>query len=123
MNAIHIHKQRGVTLTSLIAICFALILVAVLGMKVAPDVIEYLAIVKAVKATAADPAARGAGVAEVRNVYNKRRSIDNITSVAPSDLDITKEGNDIVIAFSYTKRIPLYGPVSLAIDFEGSSAQ
>ena len=37
------------------------------------------------------------------------------------DLDITQVNDDIVVAFAYTKKIPLFGPVSLTIDYAGSS--
>lgn len=123
MSEPNMKQQRGLTLISMLVVCVMLILVAVLGIKVAPEVIEYVAVVKLVKATAADPATRGATVADIRKNYDKRKLIDNVTAVTGADLDISKEGNDIVIAFSYSKRIPLSGPVSLMIDFEGSSAK
>lgn len=116
-------KQRGMTLISLVFLAVLVIMVALLGIKVAPEIIEYYAIVKDTKATAIDPASRNANVADIRQSYDKRKSIDNITAVAGADLDISKEGNDIVIAFAYTRKIPLYGPVSLTIDFEGSTAK
>jgi len=37
------------------------------------------------------------------------------------DLEVTKEGNDIVVSVAYPKRIPLFGNVSLVIDFAASS--
>lgn len=123
MNTRDMGKQRGLTLVSLIVVCVLLILVGLVVVKVAPEVIEYGAIVKDIKATAQDPATRSASVAEIRRNFDKRKSIDNVTAVSGADLDITKEGNDVVIAFSYSKKIPLTGPVSLLIDFEGSSAQ
>jgi hypothetical protein len=116
-------KQRGLTLVSMIVVCVLVLMVALVGIKVAPEVIEYYAILKSVKATAQDPATRGAGVADIRRNYDTRKSIDNVKSIGGADLDISKEGNDVVISFAYSKKIPLTGPVSLVIDFEGSSAQ
>ncbi len=123
MSERNIKQQRGLTLVSMLLVCVLLIMVALVGIKVAPDVIEYNAVLKSVKATVQDPAARGAGVAEIRRAFDKRKSIDNVTAVTGADLDISKEGNEVVITFAYTKKIPLYGPVSLAIDFEGNSSQ
>ena len=54
--------------------------------------------------------------------YLKRVEIDGAGSVAPDDLDISKEGNEIVISFAYPKKIPLFGNVSLLVEFEGSSS-
>ena len=116
-------EQRGLTLISLLFVCVLIIFVALLGVKVAPEVIEYYAIVKDTKATAMDPASKEATVAQIRQNFDKRKLIDNITVVDGNDLDISKDGNDIVIAFAYTRKIPLYGPVSLVIDFEGTTAK
>lgn len=123
MNAMSIERQRGLTLIGLIVICILLAMVALLIAKVAPDVEEYFAIVKDVKATAQDPAARQASVVEIRRIFDKRKMIDNVTAIGGDDLDISKEGNDLVISFAYSRKIHLTGPVSLVIDFEGSSAK
>jgi predicted PurR-regulated permease PerM len=116
-------KQAGLSLVGMVVVCVLLIVVAVLGMKLAPDVIEYISIVKVVKATAQDPNSRNASVGQIRSDFQKRALIDRIEAVQPSELDISKEGSDVVISFAYTKEIPLSGPVSLLIHFEGSSAQ
>jgi hypothetical protein len=116
-------KQRGLSMIGMIVICVVIIAVALLGIKVFPDYMEYRAVLGSVKAVAMEPATRSASVAQIRASYDKRSSIDNVTAVKGVDLDITKEGNDVILSFSYSKRIPLYGPVSLMIDFEGSSAQ
>jgi len=123
MSEQNMKKQRGVTLVSLVFFAALIILVALLGIKVAPEVIEYYAVIKDTKATAVDPASKDATVAQIRQNFDKRKLIDNITVVDGNDLDISKDGNDIVIAFAYTRKIPLYGPVSLVIDFEGTTAK
>ncbi|MBL8489289.1 MAG: DUF4845 domain-containing protein [Rhodocyclaceae bacterium] len=114
--------QRGLTLISLVVVGVLLALVAVVGIKVAPDVIEYFTIVKDVKATAQDPTLRGATVTDIRKAFQRRAQIDGISAITENDLDIGKEGSEIVISFAYSKKVPLYGPVSLLLDFEGSSS-
>ncbi len=123
MNAINIKKQRGLSLVTLILVCVALVFVAIVGIKVAPEVIEYYNILKSVTATAQDPSSKDATVAQIRQKYDTRSSIDNVKTIKGADLDITKEGNEVVISFAYSTKIPLTGPVSLLIDFEGSSQQ
>ncbi len=44
-----------------------------------------------------------------------------ITAITAQDLDISKEGNDVVIGFAYPKKIPLFSNVSLLIEFAGTS--
>lgn len=115
--------QRGVSLNGLLIGGVIFALVSLLAMKVLPEWIEYAKIVKVVKATAADPALKEASVAQVREAYSKRADIDVIKSISAQDLDISKEGDELVIAFSYSKKVKLFGNTSLVFDFEGSSDQ
>jgi hypothetical protein len=103
--------------------CVLIGMVALLGIKVMPDTMEYIAIVKNIKATAQDPAIRNMNVAQIRDAFTKRAAIDNISHVKSADLEISKEGNEIVIAVDYERRIPLFGPAILLLNFKGSSAQ
>ncbi len=114
--------QQGITLTGVMVAGLLIALVAIAGMRILPDVIEYYSILKDVKAVVNDPGSRGATVTEIMKSFDKRAQIDEITSIKGKDLDISKEGGEIVIAFAYTKKIPLVAKVSLVIDFEGSTA-
>lgn len=114
-------NQRGVTLSGLMIWGIIIAMVAILGMKVVPEVIDYYKIKKIVASTAAN--ASGKTVPEIRAIYGKYADVDHIQTITPADLDISKEGNEVIIAFSYEKRIPLFGNVSLLIDFEGSSSE
>ncbi|HEY6239798.1 MAG TPA: DUF4845 domain-containing protein [Burkholderiales bacterium] len=96
-----------------------IVVVAIGGLKVAPAYIEYFTAKKAIVAIA--QANSKATVAEVRYAFQMRQAIDNIDVIGPKDLEITKEGNDIVISFAYPKRVGLFGNVSLVIDFSASS--
>ena len=114
-------NQKGVSLSGLMLWGFVLAMVALVVIKIAPTAIEYYKIQKDIKAVAA-AAAPSATVPELRAAYSKFAEIDHISDVRPEDLDITKEGNQIVISFAYEKRIPLFGPVSLLIDYNASTA-
>lgn len=113
--------QRGISLNGLLIGGVIFALVALLAMKVLPEWMEYGKILKVVKATAADASLRDATLAEVRTSFEKRADIDLIKSITAQDLDISKEGNELVISFAYSKKVPLFGNTSLTFDFEGSS--
>lgn len=113
-------KQLGVAISGLLVWGVLIAVVAMLGIKVAPEVIDYYKIKKGVTATAAN--ANGKTVAEIRAIYGKYAEVDHTQTLAPADLDISKEGGEVVISFSYEKRIPLFANVSLLIEFEGSSS-
>lgn len=113
--------QRGVALSGLIFWGIVLILVAVLGMKVTPTVIEYYKILQGSKAVVGQ-AAPEATVAELRRSFDKYAEVDHL-SFSSKELDIFKDKGQIVIEFAYEKRIPLFGNVSLLIDYKGSTAK
>ncbi len=115
--------QRGVSLNGLMIGSVIFAVVALVTMKVLPEWIEFGKITKAVKSTASDASLKDASVAQVRASYEKRRDIDEIKSVSANDIEITKEGGELVISFAYTKKVPLFSNVSLVFDFEGSSAK
>ncbi len=115
------NKQRGISLSGLMVWGFILAMVALVAIKVAPSAIEFYKIRKDIKAVA-ETAGPNATVAELRKSYAKYAEIDHISDVRPEDLDITKEGNQIVISFAYEKKIGLFGPVSLLIDYQASTS-
>jgi hypothetical protein len=113
--------QRGVSLLGLIAWGVVFGLSGILAVKVVPDVVEFYKIRKVVAATANNSG--GKTVPEIQSIYERYAEVDQIESIKPADLDIYKEGNRLVIAFSYEKRIHLVANVSLILDFRGSSVQ
>jgi hypothetical protein len=116
-----IRRQRGIGILSLLIGGGMFFFVSLLGMKVVPDVLGYFTVLKNIKATAHDPGNSGASVTQIRSSYITRIQVEGGSSVAAEDLEITKEGNEIVISFAYSKKIPIFANVSLMIDFEGSS--
>jgi hypothetical protein len=116
-------SQRGLTVTGLLFGGMFAVLIAVLGMKVVPDVVEYSKIVSDIKATAQDPSLKQASVADVRKAYERRAYIDQITAITPMDISVSRNGNTLVLSFAYRKEIHLAGPVSLVIDFEATTDQ
>lgn len=114
------NRQRGVAISGLMFWGVMIAVVAMLGIKVTPDYIDYWKIQKSVKSVAAQ--SFGLTVPEIRKAYGKHAEVEHIQTVQPADLDISKDGNEIVIAFSYEKRIPLFANITLLIDFSGSSS-
>ena len=112
-------SQRGVTLVGMFVVCIVIVIVAIGGLKIAPAYIEYFKVKKAIKAVAAaNPAAT---VGEVRYAFQLRQAIDDIDVIGPKDLEVTKEGSELVVSSAYSKRIPLFANVNVVIDFAASS--
>ena len=115
------HGQRGLSLFGMLVVGGLLAFAAVIAMKVTPAVIEYYTILKNINAIVQSGETRGATVSDIRKLYEKRAAIDNTPSVEAADLDISKEQGEVVIAFAYSRKIPLFGNVSLCLDFEGGT--
>jgi len=113
-------NQRGLSLIGMVVMCIVIVIVAIGGLKIAPAYIEYYKVKKAIVGIAQTNSR--ATVVEVREAFNRRAAIDDIDVIAGRDLDVTKEGNDIVISFAYPKRISLFGNVSVVFDFAASSS-
>lgn len=113
-------NQRGVAISGLLIWGFVIVFVALLGMKVVPEYMDYFKILKSVKSIASG--ASGQTVPEIRTAFDKYVDVNYLKGISGTDLDISKEGGDVVIAFAYEKRIPLFYNVSLLIDFQGSSS-
>jgi hypothetical protein len=115
--------QRGLSLNALMLGGAVLALLSLLAMKALPPWIEYGNLMKAVKGTASDGSLKEASVAKVREAFTRRADMDDVKSITAQDLDITKEGGELVITFKYEKKVPLFNNVSLLFDFEGSSSK
>jgi hypothetical protein len=103
----------------MVVVAIVIVLVTIGGLKIAPAYIEYFKVKKAIVAIA-QSSSKGT-VAEVRRAFDLRAGIDDIDVIAGADLEVTKEGNDLVVSFAYPKRISLFGNVNVVIDFTASS--
>jgi hypothetical protein len=114
-------NQLGVSLGGLMAGAVIFIVLAMFGMKLGPSYLEFFAIKKAVNAIAQEK--RTSSVIEIRKTFDARATIDDISTVKGSDLEITKEGTELVISASYRKEIPLLANVGIYIDFRAVSKE
>ncbi len=114
-------NQKGITLIGMLFVCIVIVIFAVGGLKIMPAYIEYFKLKKAVVGIVKSGDARG-GVADIRAAFDRRSAIDDFEVITAKDLEITKDGNNVVISFAYAKKIPLFSNVSVVIDFAGSSA-
>ena len=112
-------EQRGLSMVTLLVVAVVIVFGAIAFMKVGPAYKEYFEVKRAVSAAAQD--GRTGTVADVRKGFDRRAVVDDITVIGGQDLEVSKEGNEVVVAFAYTKKIGLFGNVSLLIEFAGAS--
>jgi hypothetical protein len=108
--------QLGISFFGLLILVAAFASLAVLGAQVFPTVIEYQAILKA-----AQRASAGNTVAEVKQIFDKAGEIDDFKSVAGKDLQISKNGDKVLVKFAYEREIHMFGPAYLLLKYSGQS--
>ena len=109
-------QQRGLTFIGLLLVGAIVALSALVAVQLVPTLIEYQAIGRAAKRAAAGPT-----VAEIRSLFDKAATIDDIRSVTGRDLEIRKENDQVVGEFAYEREIHLIGPAWLVMRYSGSS--
>lgn len=112
-------QQRGASLLGMLIVGIVLVLGAVVVAQVVPTFLEYQAILKATKKVANE----GGTIVEIRNSFDKAQNIDDFKAISGKDLDVSKNGDKVVVSFSYQKEIPLGGPAYLLLKYAGSSAK
>lgn len=112
-------NQSGISLIGLLFWAVVVAFVALLVMKIVPAVTEYQTIKTMVDKVAKDG---GSTVPEIRAAFDRSQQVEyGVEAVTAKDLDITKEGDKIVVKFAYNKEIPIVEPVYILIKFEGRS--
>jgi len=117
------YKQKGEGLLVLILWAIIAIFVVMLVLKLLPVYRENMAIKSVLVAMASDPVLQNGTKGEIRSSFNKRAQIDDISAVNGSDLEIDKEGGQMVVGIAYSVKTPLFANISLFIDFNESSGK
>ena len=109
--------QRGISLLGLLFWAVLIGFIAVVALKTFPSVNEYFTIQRTIGRIATSGATT---VPEIRAAFERQKEIEySIQTIGGKDLVVTKENDKVVIAFAYDKEVPLFGPVSLLIHYEG----
>jgi hypothetical protein len=109
-------RQGGISFIGLLFVVGVLAAFGVLVAQAFPTVVEYQAVMKA-----AQKASQGNTVPEVRSIFYKAAQIDDITAITDKDLDISKNGDKVVVKFAYNKEIHMFGPAFLLLKYSGES--
>ena len=115
------NRQRGISFPVVFLFGVIIALAAVGAMKIGPAYQDFMTAKKAIVAVAASEGRTGS-VSDIRKAFERRAIIDNVTVVTPGELEVSKDGGEVVISFAYAKKVPLFANVSVCIDFAASTA-
>jgi Domain of unknown function (DUF4845) len=114
------HRQRGLTMTGFIFTAIVAVAVVIIGFRVMPSYIEYYTVRKVLAKTLED-SKQGFTLYQFRQAFDLKASADYIDSVRGSDIEVAKDGNNLVATATWTKTLPLVGNVSLLLEFEATA--
>lgn len=113
-------RQRGISLVGLIVLLAVVGFGAVLALKIVPTYTEYRAIQNAIVSAKAG----GGTVLQMQKAFDASATVGYISAISGKDLIISRsENGETDISFAYEKKIPLVGPASLLLEYEGSTAK
>ena len=114
-------RQKGLTLTGMIFFGILLMVLLLLAFKIVPVYVEYFAIKKQFKAMSLDPKLKGATRNQISNTWAARSAVDDLRSMDPDFIEITRDGEELVVSGEYAVKVPLFRNVAACFDFKPSS--
>ena len=114
-------KQRGLTLTGMILTSITVILLLLLAFKIVPVYVEYYAIEKNLKTMSTDPKLRNPSRQAIEGAWASRAAVDDLTSMTGDQIEVTREGNDLIFTGAYSVKVKLFKNVAACFDFTPSS--
>ena len=115
-------RQRGLSLVGFIVVAALVMLAVMIGFRMAPAYIEWYTVKKVMTHTL-ESSKDGFTLYQFRRDFDLKASADYIDSVRGSDIEVTKEGNQLVATASWQRVLHLVGNVSLLLDFEATATK
>lgn len=116
-NPVGLQQQGGSALTMLIVAMFFGSLLA-LGLKIGPAYLDDFTIQEALEGLDGTEGLSRMGPAEVRNLINRRLSVNNVRGFDAKQISIEKNGEFVVIKVDYEVRNHLFGNVDTIVHFQ-----
>jgi len=111
-------RQRGVTLTGFIAWAAVAMVVVIVGTKMLPSYIEYWRVQSILGKLAKSPELRGGSINDIRVAFVKQTMVEDVKAIGANDIELTKFGNGFKLTASWSVKTPLFGNVSVCMDFD-----
>ena len=115
-------RQHGISFGGFVFGAFLLVLLAIIGLRLVPAYMQAAQIKNIFETIAHDPDMQKATPHDIQVSFDKRASIDAITAIKSSDIDISGDEGRPLLSASYEVRIPLMGNISFLLSFNPSSA-
>ena len=115
-------KQNGLSIIGFVFVAVVLVIFAMVGFRVAPAYIEYYSVQKALQRSL-DEARDRNSTREIQNSFQRFADSGYIESVRGADVEVTRQGNEIVASASWTRKLHMVANVSLFLEFDAVASR
>ncbi len=115
-------RQRGLSIVGFIIVAALVMLAVMVGFRMVPAYIEWYTVQKVMNNTLAK-SKDGFTLYQFRRDFDLQAAADYIDSVRGADVEVSKEGNQLVASANWTKVLHLVGNVSLMLEFEATATK
>jgi hypothetical protein len=112
------HSQRGITFIGWLFLLVPIAIVVYAGIRVVPMYLNYMNVSKALTNAATESGSGSAtNMGLLRQSIEKNFDVQSIEHPAPKDLDVHREGDHLLIIADYEDTAPMFGNISLLLQF------
>jgi len=110
--------QRGITLVSLLIIVAVVAFFAMMAVRLFPVYMEHFSVVSSLKSLGDDQESKGKAPSELRNHLMRRFEINDVRSVSPDDITISRDGSVNTINIVYDVTVPFLYNIDFTVHFD-----
>jgi hypothetical protein len=111
-------SQRGVTVLGWMLLLIPIAIIGYAGIRAAPIYINYFRVVKVLEQTASEAKGEAVNATEVHRSIERRFDVEYVDRPDAKDIDVHREGDTWLAIAKYEEVAPLFGNVSLLIQFD-----
>jgi hypothetical protein len=111
------HSQRGVTLIGWVLLLVPIAIIIFAGIRLTPIYLNYMSVAKYLNLLASENKGENSSADGLRNSLDKHFQVGYIEHPSAKDIDIHREGGHWVAIADYEDVAPLFGDLSLLVQF------
>ena len=111
-------RMRGLSMISWMLVLVIAVVLGTAAIRIIPAYMEYGTINTAINNTLQDNRIGMQSDQEVRQALGRRFDINNVNSISPNDVAISKQSGMLYLSIDYEVRESLFGNVDLVISFQ-----
>lgn len=110
-------SQRGMTLIGLLLVLGLIGYFVLMALRLAPGYLEFMNVSKTIESLKSENGIANMPVPEIRKLIQKRFDVNDVTSITPKDVQITRKKGRLLIGADYEVRKPMFANIDIVTHF------